>query len=915
MLFEIMIVLISVDTGTRIDTNMENRMKRISPFISIFLVMSMLLSMFVLMPIHPAHAGATNVTAATDSLLMFIENVGQFNENALFHVRSREGTLWLAENALWVTIADSQPSAVDNTPGNGTNIKLTFPGSNPHPHLEPFNRLDTHVSFFFGRDPENWHTSVPVWGGVRYRNMYPGIDLEITSENGRLVQRIVARDHKHLEFVRLFVEGAESTTLDGNSLILATSVGEYRLPLFTVNGSTDKQLFSPTILENQIISPFSYPQDDPTRSSLRTDTADLIYSTYLGGTNDDQGNAIAVDSSGAAYITGQTASSDFPATIGDTTYNSGTDAFIAKLSADGSTLIYATFLGGNSEDKGNDIAVDTSGAAYITGQTASSDFPATIGDTTYNGGTDAFIAKLSADGSTLTYATFLGGNSEDKGNDIAVDTSGAAYITGQTASSDFPATIGDTTYNGGTDAFIAKLSADGSTLTYATFLGGNSEDKGNDIAVDTSGAAYITGQTASSDFPATIGDTTYNGGTDAFIAKLSADGSTLTYATFLGGSNFEIGNGIAINSVGSAYVTGSTHSTDFPTTLGAFSVVFGGVSDAFVTKINVAGSTLEYSTFLGGYIPDYGNDIVVDATGTAYVMGITNSNNFPITSWGYDVTYNGYSDVFLVKMNNSGSALEYATYLGSPHPDDGYGITVDTYGTIYCTGMTGSSEFPTTSGAYDTEKDTPDNDAFILKLKPSSSPPPPTILTATIRSAGAYDGWILESTETSNVGGTLDRTSPTFILGDGAQDKQYRAILSFNTGGLPDNAVITKVTLKIRRQGVLGTNPFNILGRLMVDIRKPFFGTFYGLEARDFQAAASKNAVALFGITPVNYWYSAFLNATGRAYVNKTGVTQFRLRFYKDDNNDNAADYMRFYSGNYSYAPARPTLIIQYYIP
>ncbi len=196
-----------------------------------------------------------------------------------------------------------------------------------------------------------------------------------------------------------------------------------------------------------------------------------------------------------------------------------------------------------------------------------------------------------------------------------------------------------------------------------------------------------------------------------------------------------------------------------------------------------------------------------------------------------------------------------------------------------------------------------------------SGPLPGPMQTLTFRSQATSDGTILESSETSNQGGALNSTSLTFNLGDGAGDRQYRAILHFNTGPLPDNAVITKVTLKIRRQGVLGTNPFSILGGLMVDIRKPFFGTRYGLEIRDFQAAASKNAVAIFGATPVNYWYSAYLNATGRAYVNKTGVTQFRLRFGLDDNNDNAADYMRFYSGNYAALAVRPTLIIEYHAP
>ncbi len=187
--------------------------------------------------------------------------------------------------------------------------------------------------------------------------------------------------------------------------------------------------------------------------------------------------------------------------------------------------------------------------------------------------------------------------------------------------------------------------------------------------------------------------------------------------------------------------------------------------------------------------------------------------------------------------------------------------------------------------------------------------------TSTFRSVGTFDGHILKSGENTNVGGTLDSTAGTFILGDGAQDKQYRAILHFNTGPLPDNAVITKVTLKIRRQGLVGTNPFTILNGLKVDMRKPYFGTTLGLVISDFQTAAGKNVVALFGVTPVNYWYSANLNAIGRAYLNKTGYTQFRLRFGLDDNNDNAADYMRFCSGNYAILAARPTLVVEYYVP
>jgi hypothetical protein len=186
--------------------------------------------------------------------------------------------------------------------------------------------------------------------------------------------------------------------------------------------------------------------------------------------------------------------------------------------------------------------------------------------------------------------------------------------------------------------------------------------------------------------------------------------------------------------------------------------------------------------------------------------------------------------------------------------------------------------------------------------------------TTSFRSVAASDGWILESTETSNVGGTLDNTATTFNLGDDAGNKQYRAILSFNTKSLPDNAVITRVTLQIRTQGLVGTNPFTTHGGLVVDIRKPFFGTTVGMSINDFQAAASKSAVGKFGITPVSNWYSASLGSAGYPYVNLTGTTQFRLRFVKDDNNDNGADYIKFFSGNYTTAGIRPTLIIEYYL-
>ncbi len=379
-------------------------MKHLSRIISIITVFSMFLSLFVIQPTLSVRAESLRMAASTGSI-MFIENVGQFDDAALFRVGGTGGTLWLAKDAIWISVLDSKISGKGSSSSSGINIKLSFPGSNPNPRLEPVNRLNTNVSYFGGKKESDWRTNVPVWGGVRYLDLYPGVDLEITSEDNRLVQRILVHDQKDLDAVRLKIEGAENIQLADDSILLETSAGEFTIPLLKISGISayDKQPL-PAIEGQEIVSPFSTKPTDNLNSPRRTGLADLMYSTYLGGSNVDQSFAIAVDSSGFAYVTGQTGSSGFPTTIGDTTFNGGIyDAFVAKFSADGSSLSYATFIGGGGDDWGNDIVVDSSGFAYIIGQTASNDFPASTGDTTYNGGTyDAFVAKLSANGSSLS---------------------------------------------------------------------------------------------------------------------------------------------------------------------------------------------------------------------------------------------------------------------------------------------------------------------------------------------------------------------------------------------------------------------------------------------------------------------------------------------------------------------------------
>ena len=352
-------------------------------------------------------------------------------------------------------------------------------------------------------------------------------------------------------------------------------------------------------------------------TKLSPDGTALVYSTYLGGNNADSGTGIAVDSSGSAYVTGSTGSTDFPTTTNAfQRKNAGEfDAFVTKLSPDGTALVYSTYLGGGTDangrtpsdhpreaiprDGGEAIAVDSKGSAYVTGVTGSIDFPTTKNAVQgkFGGGSgvfarDAFVTKLSADGGTLVYSTYLGGSGNENGFGIAVDSSGSAYVTGSTSSTDFPTKSPEQPANAGgsLDAFVTKLGPDGTTLVYSTYLGGSGTDGGRGIAVDSSGSAYVTGSTSSTDFPTQNPEQSKSAGDfDAFVTKLSPDGTALAYSTYLGGSGTDGGNGIAVDSSGSAYVTGQTNSTDFPTENPEQGKNAGGQNqgfDAFVTKLS-----------------------------------------------------------------------------------------------------------------------------------------------------------------------------------------------------------------------------------------------------------------------------------------------------------------------------------------
>jgi hypothetical protein len=434
-------------------------------------------------------------------------------------------------------------------------------------------------------------------------------------------------------------------------------------------------------------------------TKLNTAGSALVYSTYLGGSGGDIGDGIAVDASGSAYVTGYTRSTDFPTTAGafqTTKRGGGYNAFVTKLNAAGSALVYSTYLGGSgglNGDSGNGLAVDAAGSAYVTGRTASTDFPTTAGafQTTKRGGSgtyNAFVTKLNAAGMALAYSTYLGGSGADYGDTgygIAVDTSGSAYVTGTTSSTDFPTTAGafQTTNHGvyGADnAFVTKVNAGGSALVYSTYLGGSAGENGAGIAVDASGSAYVIGTTGSTDFPTTAGAfQTINhcpspgldgGGGNGFVTKLNAAGTALAYSTYLGGSgNYgcsygDSAVGIAVDASGNAYVTGTTFSTDFPTTPGAFQTTnhYPGGSNAFVTKLNAAGTDLAYSSYLGGSDFVSASGIAVDAGGSAYVTGEAR-RGFPTTAGAFQTTNHsvfGAENAFVAKLTFPEAATHFS---------------------------------------------------------------------------------------------------------------------------------------------------------------------------------------------------------------------------------------------------------------
>jgi len=677
---------------------------------------------------------------AGNRTLYFIPNQGQFHEQVAYCARAAGYTLWITADGITFDspIQENSSKAVNVETLDPVSMKerlepieytrqvlrTSFSGANETVRTIPLDMTNHQVNFFMGKDRSEWRTGIPTSRTVLYQDIYPKIDLKVYGIENKNTYEFIINPGGDVGNIELKYEGygAALPNPEGN---LTFETGQNALQLkhpagYQLSGENKKSIevkFRQTGTDS--FGFYADPYDEEKVLVIQQDVAISVAEAGVG--SHDMGYKIAVDSSGEVYITGRTKSIDFPMKNSRGSEFSGRDdVFVTKLNASGSALIYSTYLGGASCDYGKGISVDSTGAAYVTGITDSSDFP--VNNALYDhlaGGFDAFIAKLDPSGSRLVYSTYFGGDSDESGQSLTVDPTGAVCAVGWTQSENFPT---QNAYNdrlsGRRDVFVTKIHPSGKSLMFSTYLGGASLDFGKDLSLGSSGTIWVTGYTGSDDFP--VKDAIFSelsGKLDAFITQLNASGNSLVFSTYLGGSSNDIGNAISEESKGSVFITGYTGSGNFPIK-NALDETLSGRVDAFVTKISASEKSLVYSTFLGGSSEDSGCDIEVDSMGAVYLTGYTYSEDFPSQN-SHNGRLSGDRDVFVTKIDPTGASLSYSTYLGGDSSDYGRGIAVDRQGSAYVTGYTSSNDFPTRNALkqFLSGRD----DAFVAKFNSAGS--------------------------------------------------------------------------------------------------------------------------------------------------------------------------------------------------
>ncbi len=667
--------------------------------------------------------------------LSFEQNVGQMDRRAKFSARGAGYNLFLTSTGALLELRKSNYRANRKGRSELSRSLLGFDlqGANANAVAKGVGQLPGHQNYLIGNDPARWHTDVPTFRAVRYEEVYPGISLTYYGNQQKLEYDFAIEPGARPQAIRMtFAPGVRPQVSVEGDLVLHTTGGEVRQlkPVVYQEINGQRQLIDGRfVLFGKRQAGFAVASYDLTKPLVIDPT--LIYSSYFGGSGDDLGGSIAVDSNNNIYIAGTTSSTNFPLQGAAFGVNAGlADIFVTKIDAAGANVIYSTYVGGSGQDRGDGLALDANGNAYVVGRvdSLSINFPTTSGSfaSTYRGGDfDGVVFKLNAQGNALAYSGFLGAEENDSVEGIAVDATGIAYVTGGTKSIGFPTTVNayQPTRAGDTDAFLAKINPAGSALLYATYLGGSGSDRGSGVAIDQSGNAYVAGFTSALDFPTENAFQNSLGGSfDAFVAKFDTNSSgtaSLVFCSYLGGTGDDKAYGLAIDSGGNnLYIIGQTSSNNFPL-LAPAQPAFGGSFDAFVAKVSTTGAKI-YATYLGGTGDDRGTGIAVNSAGAAYVTGFTSSTNFP-TVTPLQLSNGGGFDAFVAKLNPAGSAFVYSTYLGGSANESNTTtgtstnpIALDASSDAYVTGFTSSTNFPTVTPLQPAKAG--GQDAFVIKI-------------------------------------------------------------------------------------------------------------------------------------------------------------------------------------------------------
>jgi hypothetical protein len=684
--------------------------------------------------------------------LTFEENSGQTDARVKFLMRGPGYTVFLTDRDATLRLGrpSAQPGAQAKT---GAVVRIALAGANSHPVAHADSSQVAHANYFVGNDPHKWRHDVPEYARVKFDAVYPGIDLVYYGNQGRLESDYVLSPGANPKRIALRVEGADRVRLnsDGDA-ILSTALGDVSLHQPRAYQESEAGRVEVAANYTSLASGTLGIHVGKYDATLPLIIDPVVgYATLLSGSaNGTTGNGIAVDAAGNTYIVGATGATDFPTTAGAfQTTRTGplADAFVTKLNATGTALVFSTYLGGSGQpgkfDSASGVAVDPSGNVYVTGATPSTDFPilSTNAFQVVNKGAplNCFLTKLDPTGSTLLYSSYLGDSGSDGCTAIALDSNGNAYLTGTATSTNFPVTPGAVQSAGQASglAFISRFNtmlSGTQSLVYSTLIGGSSANQGMGIGVDAAFNAYITGSTSSADFPVTAGafQTAIKGtGGNAFVARVDTTmPDALLYASYLGGTApsagaGDIGTAIAVGSASTVFVTGNTSATDFPVTTGVLQSTAKNVNKTtFVARFDmtkILANSLVYSTYLGGSSQESAAAIAIDASGNAYVAGTTQSSDFPTTPGAPQFTRTSQNQTGYVSvLNSTGTALSFSTFFGGTSGDAATGIAIDAAAppNIYVTGATASPDFPVTAGAFQTTFK--QGAAFVAKLSPAN---------------------------------------------------------------------------------------------------------------------------------------------------------------------------------------------------